>query len=221
MNQFCEKVFKRLDETEGKYLDFWRDICRIESPTLYKEGVDRVVDYIVERAVKRGWSVEWCKQAVGGNAACVTMNPNAKGKPVCLSAHADTVHPVGLFGEKVVWDDGEVLHGPGVIDCKGGLASSFYAMAALEDMGYVDRPIKLIIQSDEEVSSTVSNKETIAFMCECAKGAEFFLNLEGQTSTARENTANTQELRPEREQKQEISDSASHVLPLSSDSSSI
>lgn len=184
-----DEVFARLDDLETKYIDFWKEISKIESPTLNKAGVDRVCNYIADKARERGWEVDVFPQEVAGNPICVTMNPNAEGLPICLSGHVDTVHPIGLFGEEVVTMDDTKMYGPGVTDCKGGVAAAFYAMEALQDIGFDRRPIKLIIQTDEEVSSRISNKETVKYMARMAEGCEAFLNLEsyvkGYITTAR------------------------------------
>ncbi len=174
----CYKLFKRLDELNEEYITFWEEFCTIESPTDFKEGVDAAGNYIIEKAVARGWKVEKQPQEISGDCVCITMNPDAKGAPVCLSGHLDTVHPVGLFGTPPVTKDEEKIYGPGVADCKGGIVASFMAMAALEDEGFNARPIKLILQSDEETSSAGSQKATVEYMCRCALGAAAFLNCE-------------------------------------------
>ena len=38
----CKKLFERSGELEKEYIQFLIDVCKIESPTKYKEGVDRV-----------------------------------------------------------------------------------------------------------------------------------------------------------------------------------
>ena len=43
----CDKLFKRIDEPEKEYIDFWIDTAAIESPTEYKEGVDRAGNCII------------------------------------------------------------------------------------------------------------------------------------------------------------------------------
>lgn len=174
----CEEIFKRIDELEKDYINFWLELCRIESPTTYKEGVDRAGNYVVEKAKLRGWKIERQKQEISGDCICITMNKDSKEAPICLSGHLDTVHPVGLFGSDVVTLDTQKIYGPGVSDCKGGIVAAFLAMVALEDKGFDARPIKLILQSDEETSSRESKKTTIEYMCECAKGAKAFLNCE-------------------------------------------
>ena len=174
----CEQLFEKLDAIEEEYLQFLVDVCDIESPTEYKEGVDNVGKYFIERAKKKGWLVEIQKQAVSGDCICITLNPAAKSQAVCFSGHMDTVHPIGCFGEKPTKIVGGVVYGPGVIDCKGGIVASFMAMDALEQCGFKDRPVKLILQSDEENGSRFSNKTTVEFMAEKAKGCIAFLNTE-------------------------------------------
>ncbi|MBQ8432587.1 MAG: M20/M25/M40 family metallo-hydrolase [Clostridia bacterium] len=177
----CEKIFAEIDALNDSYIKVWEDVCNIESPTKYKAGVDAVGKYFADLAKERGWDVEIFEQPISGNVVCVTMNPNAKGSPICLSGHMDTVHPVGAFGTPAVKIDGEKIYGPGVTDCKGGIVAGFLAMDALSRCGFVSRPIRMLLQSDEEVSSIPSNKATIGYICEKAKDSIAFLNLEGHT----------------------------------------
>lgn len=177
----CEKLFKTIESLNDEYIKFLIDICTIESPTDYKEGVDRVGKYFADKAKEKGWLVETQKQEISGDVYCITMNAESKGKPVCFSGHMDTVHPVGSFGEVPVHLDNEKIYGPGVIDCKGGLAACFMAMDALEKCGFDKRPVKLILQSDEENGSRNSNKTTVKYMYEKAKGCVAFLNTEPYT----------------------------------------
>ena len=173
-----QKLFAAIEALEQDYFKFWADICTIESPTSFKEGVDAVGAFCIAKAESLGWQVTVHEEPVSGNALCLTMNPDAPGKAVCFSGHMDTVHPVGLFGTPAVRFDEEKIYGPGVRDCKGGIVASFLAMEALHAVGFTGRPVKLILQSDEETSSKASEKRTIEFMAEMARGCEVFLNTE-------------------------------------------
>ena len=175
----CEKVFETIDSLNEKYIRIWEDVCNIESPTLYKEGVDAVGKYFASLARECGFEVEVFEQPVSGDVVCITMNPNAKGKPISLSGHIDTVHPVGSFGTPAVKIEKDKIYGPGVTDCKGGVVAGFMAMEALLRCGFDKRPVRLLLQSDEEIGSSTSNKETINYICERSKDAIAFLNLEG------------------------------------------
>ncbi len=172
------KVFETVDKNFNEYLNVWKEFCEIESLTSDKEGVDRATDYVVNIAKKKGWDIEYCKQKVSGDAVCITLNPKAKGTPVCFSGHVDTVHEKGLFGYPAVKIKDGKIYGPGVTDCKGGIVSALLAMVSLDENGFSDRPVKLILQSDEEVNSRYSNGETIKFMLEKAVDSVAFINLE-------------------------------------------
>ncbi len=176
-----KKIFDKIEELSEEYLGIWEEFCNIESKTSDKEGVDKAGEYIISIAKKFGWKIEINKQNVSGDAVCITMNPDAKNAPVCTSGHLDTVHPKGLFGYPPVKIDREAgkIYGPGVVDCKGGIVASLLSMAALCECGYTERPVKLILQSDEEISSITSGKSTVKFMADCAKDAVAFLNCEG------------------------------------------
>ena len=178
------QLFSAIDSLQAEYIRFWEDICTIESPTTYKPGVDAVAEFCVRQAEKYGWQVEVRPEEVSGNAVCITMNPDAAGQPVALSGHMDTVHPVGCFGSPAVHTDETYIYGPGVADCKGGIVASFLVMAALQQCGYTDRPVKLILQSDEENSSCTSNKDTVAFMEEKSRDCAVFLNTEAHRGAA-------------------------------------
>ncbi len=177
----CKELFAKIDEHFEEYVDVWQKICEIESPTALKSGVDAVGALVVELAKRRGWEVEIHEEKISGNAIAVTMNMDAKSAPIVFSAHMDTVHPVGAFGDAPVKRDEKNIYGPGVLDCKSGIVQSLLAMHALEEVGFTARPVILILQSDEEVGSRTSEKRTVKFMCEKAKDAVGFINLEGSS----------------------------------------
>ena len=84
----CQKLFETIDSLQTEYIQFLTDICIIESPTENKEAVDRVGRYFEKKATAKGWLVERQKQPVSGDVLCITMNPEAKGAPVCFSGHS-------------------------------------------------------------------------------------------------------------------------------------
>lgn len=180
-----KKIFAEIDELNDFYIGVWRDICGIESPTDFKENVDRVGDYLINLARERGFEIKCLENERAGNAISISINSNVNKKPVVFSGHIDTVFPVGTFGSPCVRIEDEKIYGPGVMDCKGGVVASFMALDALSRCGFKERPVKLIVQSDEETSSLQSGKKTIEFMISESKNAAAFLNTEGsQGSTA-------------------------------------
>lgn len=171
-------LFAAIRQLEDKYIQMWQEICLIESPTSCKEGVDAVADYCIRHAESLGWEVVRGCEPASGDPVCITMNPKCTEQAICLSAHMDTVHPVGSFGAPAVRTEGDHIYGPGVHDCKGNIVAAFMTMEALQQCGYTKRPIKLILQSDEETGSAASQKHTVDFMAKQAEGCLCFLNME-------------------------------------------
>ena len=180
-----EKLFDEINRLEEEFKKVWIDVANIESPTEYKEGVDKVGEYFLSFANDMGWQCEVVNREKSGNSVCITMNADSKKAPITLSGHIDTVHPVGSFGTPAVRTEGDIIYGPGVTDCKGGTVAALYAMTALKNIGFTDRPIRLLLQTDEEVNSLLSGKETIKYICEKAADSVAFLNCE----STRGNTA--------------------------------
>ena len=173
------QIFSVIEELNGQYCDLWEQVCNMESPTEYKQGVDAVGQVFIQMARQRRWAVEILDLPTAGNPICITMNPDSTERPLALSGHIDTVYPLSTFPVPAVrWEAGRI-YGPGVIDCKGGVVAAVMAMDALMRCGFQKRPVKLIIQTDEETGSNTSNKQTLAFMLEKARDAIAFLNLEG------------------------------------------
>ncbi|MBE6549100.1 MAG: M20 family metallopeptidase [Ruminococcaceae bacterium] len=173
-----EKLLQKIDELNDEYVKIWEDVCNIESPTHYKAGVDAVGEYFIRYANERGWKVEVFEQERAGNVVTITMNPDANEAPIAFSGHMDTVHEVGSFGNPPVRIEGDMIYGPGVTDCKGGLIVGFLAMDALDKIGYKKRPISMYLQSDEEGGGKFSGDATILHICEKAQGSIGFFNLE-------------------------------------------
>ena len=106
-----------------------------------------------------------------GDVVCITMNPDADEKPITLSGHIDTVHAVGSFGSPAVKTDDKNIYGPGVMDCKGGVVAAFYAMDALARCEFRNRPVQLLLQTDEEGTN---DKDTVKLMTiHSSKGLEW------------------------------------------------
>ena len=174
----CRELFEKIETLEDGYIQVWEDVCNIESPTDLKAGVDAAGAYFLRMARARGWETEVLELETAGNAICITMNPQVNAPSVVFSGHIDTVHPVGAFGSPAVRKDDKWIYGPGVVDCKGGVVACFLAMDALDRCGFRSRPVRLIIQSDEETGSRNSEKKTVEFMCRKAEGAVAVLNTE-------------------------------------------
>jgi len=73
--------------------------------------------------------------------------------------HYDTVWPVGTLTERPFRIDGNVIHGPGSFDMKGGLAQLIVALRTIRDLR-LETPVQPIVfvNADEEIGSRGSTR---------------------------------------------------------------
>lgn len=102
-----EKVFEIIEQSFEEYRNFWIDICKIESPSGDKRGVDNVGDYIAEFCSAKGFDVRKKIFEKAGNGLVISMNSKSPLPGIAFLAHMDTVHEKGLFGPSVVTEDNE------------------------------------------------------------------------------------------------------------------
>ena len=57
-----DQLIQVIDELNAEYVKIWEDICNIESPWSFKEGVDAVGEYFIRYANERGWKTEVFEQ---------------------------------------------------------------------------------------------------------------------------------------------------------------
>jgi len=137
------------------YLEFWKTICTMETPSIAREALNVQADVIQRFSLERGFSVKRQSHPNAGDTMTVTLSGYEDQAPVALLAHMDTVHDPGVFGSPVVREKDGILYGPGVFDCKGGIVACLMAMEALKKTGIGHRTVKLILNSDEENGSLI------------------------------------------------------------------
>ena len=178
MKEKLQTVLKAVDARSGAYIRLWERICAIESPTWSKEAVDQVGETLAGWAARLGWQTERFPVENSGDCWCLTLCPDAPGRPAALSGHMDTVHAPGAFGPDPVRTEGDWLWGPGTADDKGGIVLGMLAMDALAAAGFNRRPVRLLLQSDEENGSVQCGRRSIDYICRRARECAAFFNLE-------------------------------------------
>ena len=177
-------IFNTIETHFAEYKQLWIDISNIESISSDKERVDQVAEYIKRFCSSKGYKVREKVFEKAGNCLSISMNADSLLPGVALMAHMDTVHENGKFGYPPVKQDDEYLYGPGVYDCKGGIAVALLVMQVLKDAGYSKRPIKLILTGDEEVSNALSGSQGIDFICDEVRGYAAAFNCESGSEGA-------------------------------------
>ncbi len=170
------KAFEYIDNNEKKFLSFWEDICNLEGVAEDKASLDKVADKIQEFATELGLFVNRIPFDNCGDFLVIDTKQNAS-KGVCFLAHMDTVHKNGAFGYPPVKNEGDRLIGPGVIDCKGGIAIALLAMKALEANGY-ENNCRLLLTSDEEISNRLGGEKEMQIIRDSVAGYKAAFNCE-------------------------------------------
>lgn len=174
------RVLADIDKHTDELKKLWVKLAEIESPSYYKTGVDHVAEAIIEFSKSYGIAGEIISFEKAGNSVWLRDDEGiAQGKrEIVLMAHMDTVHAVGSFPSPIVREKDGFLYGPGVYDCKGGIAVALLCTIALrknEDCRYA---ISLFFTGDEEVGHRNSDegcaiekavqKAYVVYNCECA-----------------------------------------------------
>lgn len=147
-----------------------------ETPTGDGTRLDALADRVVadaRAAGLRGGRVPTQDRGAGDAIALdlAGRGPRAADPPALLLAHHDTVHPAGALAVRRA---GDVLHGPGTYDMKGGIVVALAAVALLRDLALDHRPVRLLVTPDEEVGSPAS----AALVRRAAATAGYVLGLE-------------------------------------------
>ena len=175
MTDVLDRALQAAARRHGEMLPLLERWVRTNSFSDEIANVNAMGDLLAEGFAIAGLALERVP-GVGVGDHLVWRTPAWASRPAArqlLIGHHDTVFPPGTFE---VWDlAGDILRGPGVLDMKGGLMVVRTALAALADVGVLDRlPLAVISVGDEEISSRHSQ----AVLRELAHGARAALVFE-------------------------------------------
>jgi len=137
-----------------------KDLVEAESPSAHPETHDDVRRILRLALASVGYE---SRETPGGDKPRhVFARPaeRERGRPSQLVVgHYDTVWPVGTLEERPFRIDGNVIHGPGSFDMKGGLAQLVVALRTIRDLR-LDTPVVpvIFVNADEEIGSRSSTR---------------------------------------------------------------
>jgi len=140
-------------------LDLLVEMIHYETFTKEKAMVDKLGAFVEDQFHRLGASsVKTFSQTQVGDFKLARWNENAPGKPIMFLIHVDTVWPIGTLERLPVrYDDEGRIFGPGAVDMKGGITVVLTALRGLLEQNQMpDRPIWVLMTSDEEVGSAYS-----------------------------------------------------------------
>jgi len=182
------KLLNELRSRENRMLGLMRDLVELESPSHDKAAVDRCTG-LVERLCKgMGGRVRRHLRKEFGDLLEARFGRDGRGvKPVMVLGHLDTVWEVGTLKKMPFKVARGRVWGPGTLDMKSGAAMALTAIGYLLETKMLDRPVILLLVSDEEIGSVASRPltEELAQECEAVYVVEPAQGLEGAYKTQR------------------------------------
>ncbi|PYS40117.1 MAG: hypothetical protein DMG14_11615 [Acidobacteria bacterium] len=146
MNSLVQHFTEQLPEA----LALLEKMVSMESPSFDKELTDRFVVFLGSKFQEIGGKVEFTPAEKVGNHLHVKFSLGSA-DPILLLGHTDTVWPAGEVAKRPFKIENGRATGPGVFDMKAGILLMWMALRVLKD-----RPVTVLLTSDEEIGSTSS-----------------------------------------------------------------
>ncbi len=176
MNNKKQQAFEFVDDHREEMISMWKEVVSMESGPHEKPGIDAVAAHFKKILDDEGANSRLVSFEKAGSMLIAEIGENRPKPGVIFMGHMDTACPAGAIAERPFTIKDGIAYGPGVLDMKGGIVASFYAMKALNFAGYDLRSIKILLAGDEEVLHANTNVPEI-FMAE-SKGYAAAFNME-------------------------------------------
>lgn len=145
-----------------------QSLVLIESPTEDRVAVNAAASQVEEITRSLSGRSKRHKQKEFGDILELRFGPQrSTRKPILLLGHLDTVWPMGTLAGMPWREEKGRLWGPGVLDMKAGVVMALTAISSLKELK-LDRPVILLLNSEEEVGSPVSRAFTEKLALESA-----------------------------------------------------
>ncbi len=158
-----------------------RTLVSLESPTDSPGAVNDAMSFVAGLAKESGGRVKLHTQKDFGHIHEIRFGAaRSTKKPILLLGHLDTVWPLGTL-ETMPWrNENGRFYGPGVLDMKAGVVMALAAVRLLQELG-LNRPVTLLLNSEEEAGSPVSRpiterlalRSSAVFVLEPAQGLAY------------------------------------------------
>jgi glutamate carboxypeptidase len=137
--------------------DLIETLVRLESPSDDKTAVDRCGAELVRRLEDCGAR---CSRIPGiQRGDHIRAETGSGGPQTLILGHFDTVWDVGQIERMPVREEDGRLYGPGIFDMKAGLATTLFALRALQAVpGAITPHVVVLWTTDEEVGSGTSRR---------------------------------------------------------------
>lgn len=137
-----------------------KDLVEAESPSSHPETHDEARRILRLALAATGYESRETGSANTARHVLARPAKRTRGQPLqLLIGHYDTVWPVGTLAARPFTVDGDVVHGPGSFDMKGGLAQTVLALRAIRDLELATPVVPVVfVNCDEEIGSRSSTR---------------------------------------------------------------
>lgn len=153
-----------------EYLGDLETVVNIESGSRIAGGTEQVADFFEKRYKELGLKVIR-HESDNGLGPCMEIwnRPESGEADILFLGHMDTVFQAGVVAERPFSQDGKYAYGPGVMDMKAGLLSTYYLIKEILEQN-LDISFCVALNSDEEISSLDSMEwiKELARKAKCA-----------------------------------------------------
>jgi glutamate carboxypeptidase len=164
----AEQLLRSLDQQQERFFGELEEFVSLETPSGDKRALDAFADMLAAKVRQiAGARVDLVQDEANGAHLRAVWCRESDRAPVLLLGHYDTVWPAGTLDRMPFRTDGDRAYGPGILDMKAGLLQGLWALSTYRDRGG-DRPIVLVVNSDEEVGSESSRSLIEAEARRCA-----------------------------------------------------
>jgi glutamate carboxypeptidase len=183
LNDDEQRIVDWVDANYESAIDLLEETVNIGSGTMNMQGVHDVGMVMVRELDALGLETEWIEMPEDMGRAGHTFGRKLQGKGpnILMIGHLDTVFEAD-DGFQSYTRDGDVGHGPGVEDMKGGNVVIVYALKALKAIGALDDLSVVVAYTGDEENAgsplSVSRRDLI----EAGKWADISLGFEGGVS---------------------------------------
>lgn len=184
------KVLAHLQSHSNAMLELLEAMVQLESPTHDKRAVDGFSRFLRDQFKVIGADVDVIEEKEYGDHLVARWGMGIR--QILILCHMDTVCPLGTIWKRPFRVENSFAYGPGVLDMKGGIVVTLYALKTLRDLDLsTERSVVIVCNSDEEVGSHSSR----AIIEAHAKVSDYVLVMEptklpdGPLRTSRKGTA--------------------------------
>jgi glutamate carboxypeptidase len=160
------EILQQVQTNEARLLARLKQLVETESPSDDKAAVDRAGEVLL--SFVPALSLKRHRSRTFGDVLELRLTPKrSKRTRVMLLGHLDTVWPIGTL-KTMPWREADGrIYGPGVLDMKSGVVMALEALAALDALE-MQRPVTLLLNSEEEIGSPFSRAITEKIARECS-----------------------------------------------------